>query len=166
MKSLARITWKEIGYDLFHERILNVPIKIGKKTILPFFKRHYLKKLDKLFNQVRQIKDGDCYIRYGWWPKQYCRECFDNKPISMPFENTTINVPFNCEKHLEEVFGQDYMTPPPIDKQVSHHNIFFMNLEKKMTIEDILEEMGDVYGTDTKITISSLIRGYKGRNRV
>ncbi len=42
--------------------------------------------------------------------------------ISVPFETITAEVPKEYDKWLTQLYG-DYMTPPPIEKQVSRHGI-------------------------------------------
>ena len=36
----------------------------------------------------------------------------------MPYENLTLKVPRNYHEILVYEFGKNYMTPPPVDKQV------------------------------------------------
>lgn len=40
--------------------------------------------------------------------------------VELPFEDTKILVPIGYHEYLVQMYG-DYMTPPPIEKQVSHH---------------------------------------------
>lgn len=166
MKTIARITWREIAYDLVNLRGLNAPVKMVKKLVFPMLKRFYLRKYNKLENKARQIKDGDCYIRYGWRPKQYSRKSFDGEVAKLPFEDAIINVPPDCALHLEEVFGEDFMTLPPVEERIPHHNIFYMDLSRKMTIQEILDEVGDKLGLDKVITFKGLFHSLKGRNRI
>lgn len=41
------------------------------------------------------------------------------------FEDTTIQVPCNVEQYLERLYG-DYMTLPPIEKQIPEHNLGYL----------------------------------------
>lgn len=46
--------------------------------------------------------------------------------VLMPFENIQINVPAGYHEILTKLYG-DYMTPPPVKNQVTHHdNEFYM----------------------------------------
>lgn len=42
------------------------------------------------------------------------------KPIMVPFEDTYLPVPEGYDLWLRQIFG-DYMTPPPVEKQVGLH---------------------------------------------
>ena len=44
------------------------------------------------------------------------------KPLRLPFEDTCLCVPEQYHAYLTQMFG-DYMTPPPLDKQVGLHLI-------------------------------------------
>ena len=58
--------------------------------------------------------------------------------VSVPFENTSILLPSGYHQYLSEAFG-DYMTPPPVEKQVPHHDALILDLERPYT--DYLEEI-------------------------
>lgn len=58
--------------------------------------------------------------------------------VFVDFEDTKIRVPQDYHSYLKNLYG-DYMTPPPVEKQVSHHNIYYFNLDKRLPIEEILE---------------------------
>ena len=47
------------------------------------------------------------------------KQWFDEQ-IMLPFENTFISAPYGYESILHQLYG-DYMTPPSLDKQQSHH---------------------------------------------
>ncbi len=59
--------------------------------------------------------------------------------IPFPFEDTCIDAPLGFDKFLTAMFG-DYMTPPPSEMQVSHHALFYYNLDRRITRNEI-EEM-------------------------
>ncbi len=56
--------------------------------------------------------------------------------IVYQFEDTCINVPSGYDKFLTAMFG-DYMTLPPIEEQTSHHALFYYNLDRRITSEEI-----------------------------
>lgn len=43
-------------------------------------------------------------------------------PIKVPFENVSLIIPEGYHHILTNIYG-DYMTPPPIDRQVGHHMV-------------------------------------------
>lgn len=58
--------------------------------------------------------------------------------IDMPFEDTTIAVPYKYDEYLTRLYG-DWRTPPPPDKQVAKHDDFkyYMNLKERLSIEEV-----------------------------
>ncbi len=62
-------------------------------------------------------------------------EWFDGS-VLYPFEDTHIEVPKGYDSFLKAMFG-DYMTYPPIEEQVSHHALFYYNLERRITDSEI-----------------------------
>lgn len=67
----------------------------------------------------------------------YPKEWFDNV-IPMPFEHTTIMVSCNYDEYLKSLYG-DYMTLPPIEKRVSQHYHYFVDLTRRVSIEEARE---------------------------
>lgn len=64
-------------------------------------------------------------------------EWFDEN-ISCPFEDTVIDVPHGYDAFLKAMYG-DYMTFPPVDQRTSHHPLFYVNLDKRITRKEILQ---------------------------
>lgn len=54
------------------------------------------------------------------------------------FEDSTIEVPTGYDAYLRHMYG-DYMLLPPEEKQVSHHPHFYLNLERRITQDEVLE---------------------------
>ena len=57
--------------------------------------------------------------RYRLKTSFYKKSIFGN-PVKVSFEDTQLPVPERCDEWLTQIFG-DYMTPPPIEKQVGLH---------------------------------------------
>ena len=55
----------------------------------------------------------------------FLREVYDfdsfNNPVYLPFEDDEYLVPRDYDTYLSQIYGPDYMTPPPKEKQVAHH---------------------------------------------
>ncbi len=62
-------------------------------------------------------------------------EWFDGS-ISLPFEDTFIDVPSGYDAFLTAMFG-NYMSPPPIEEQRSHHSLFYYNLDRRISNEEM-----------------------------
>ena len=56
--------------------------------------------------------------------------------IPYPFEDTFINVPSGYDQFLTAMFG-DYMTFPPVEQRSSHHPLFYVNLDKRISAKEI-----------------------------
>lgn len=56
--------------------------------------------------------------------------------ISFPFEDTCVDVPAGYDEFLTAMYG-DYMTPPPIEQQSSHHALFYYNVDRRLTKDEI-----------------------------
>ena len=53
----------------------------------------------------------------------------------VPFEGRLIPLPVGYDEMLRCTFG-DYMTPPPESERVSHHAHYYINLDRRVTIEE------------------------------
>lgn len=111
-------------------------LKIGSKILLglvPSKKLRYKiwKKAEKEMtkytkdnsNGITELCSGPYYMR-----KKYPIEAFE-KSIFVPFENTKMPIPYGYDSYLKTAFG-DYMTPPPKEKQVAHHDAVLLDLER------------------------------------
>ena len=56
--------------------------------------------------------------------------------VYMPFENTKIRMMKGYDQYLSQLFG-DYMTPPPVDKQVLQHSHYYLNLKERLSKREI-----------------------------
>lgn len=83
---------------------------------------------------ITELCSGPFYMK-----KKYDLDCFTDK-IMVEFENTKMPIPAGYDKYLKTAFG-DYMTPPPIEKQVPHHDAILIDLENSYT-----KYKGDYYG--------------------
>lgn len=54
------------------------------------------------------------------YKRLYKREIFE-KPSEIKFENLLFYAPTDVKGYLEKQYGDNYMTPPPVEKQISHH---------------------------------------------
>ena len=49
------------------------------------------------------------------------KEWLDN-PSMVEFEGKLFPTVSDTDSYLKKLYGDDYMTPPPVDKRVSHHD--------------------------------------------
>ena len=60
--------------------------------------------------------------------KKYPISSFENA-LWLPFEDTKLPIPIGYDAYLKTAFG-DYMTPPPADKQLPHHDAVIADMDK------------------------------------
>lgn len=101
------------------------------------------KFLNKFFLLEKQMRchQGDkciCYSGFYGFDKELCDRAWFGNGKKVSFEDFSIRVPQNYDAYLTHMYG-DYMTPPPVEKQVSHHNLYFIDLDKRWDIKDIMK---------------------------
>lgn len=100
-------------------------------------KKLYKSKLEKLISYFANIK-GNYLCRYSpdidessIYPINWFAE-----GVEFPFEDTTIILPKYYDLYLKKEFG-NYMKLPKKEKQVSNHDMYFIDLHHKYTIKEI-----------------------------
>ncbi len=137
--SMMRHTWHQF-WDLVRHGSVKSLIHLVIETCYyrprqSFFRR----KFDDVVKEIRNQK-GDRLVSYDGMYKEreiYKKEWFESSS-SMPFETLTIPVPNGYHEILTQVFG-NYMQLPPEEKRVSHHNHYFLDLDRRWTIDEIKE---------------------------
>ena len=83
---------------------------------------------------ITELCSGPYYMK-----KKYPISSFEDA-LWLPFEETVLPIPIGYDAYLKTAFG-DYMTPPPVEKQVAHHDAVLIDLEKSYT-----HYKGEYYG--------------------
>ena len=83
---------------------------------------------------ITELCSGPYYMK-----KKYPISSFEDA-LWLPFEETELPIPIGYDAYLKTAFG-DYMTPPPVEKQVAHHDAVLVDLEKSYT-----HYKGEYYG--------------------
>ena len=83
---------------------------------------------------ITELCSGPYYMK-----KKYPISSFE-AALWLPFEETELPIPIGYDDYLKTAFG-DYMTPPPVEKQVAHHDAVLVDLEKSYT-----HYKGEYYG--------------------
>lgn len=79
----------------------------------------------------------------GYMKKKYCSTWFADKRM-VPFEDTIMPIPVGAESYLTEAFG-DFMTLPPVEKQVAHHDFQYLNLHPEAVSDALVSIIIPVY---------------------
>lgn len=84
---------------------------------------------------------NSCYSAFGFYDE---RDIFDTNWFKgyteMVFEGIMIKVPFGYHALLTQIYG-DYMTPPPVDKRIPRHKPYYINLNERLTLEEIAQRV-------------------------
>lgn len=115
------------GHRKFYK---NVAIVISRCIPFPGW-RNTSRKLDKHCSEKKFDEYQYVTNPYGAWGKKeiFKREWFGEQPITLDFENIKICAPQDFDSFLTKMYG-DYMKLPPIEKQVTHHDYLFLDLNK------------------------------------
>ena len=162
-KALAYSSWKEITYDFIHSHFVDGSLKLFKKIRYAPFKNKYLKEVENCIDEIRTVK-GRTYRCYSTaLTNEVFEKSWFEKPICVPFEDTTIFVPNGYHEFLSTLYG-DYMKLPPIEKRVSHP-VFFIDLKHTLTIEEILRDHKDELVERKSMPLKVIINELKHRSK-
>ncbi len=65
----------------------------------------------------------------NWHKKEIVKREYFGAPTEAEFEGVRLFVPENVDGFLTSIYG-DWRSPPPVEKQVSHHDFLFLDLHK------------------------------------
>jgi len=108
-----------------------------------FFYRPRYNSLKRAYNQcLKRIEEakGESVISFDGMYKEkeiFKKEWFKNT-IRIKFEGMEICAPVGYHDILTQLYG-DYMQLPPEEKRVSHHSHYFLDLDRRWTIDEIKE---------------------------
>ncbi len=164
-KSIADVKWKDILRDTVHLNGFNGPINLVKKIRYVPFKKNYLREIKTCIDEIRSIKSSQLRIYPSGRSKEaYSKELFKDA-ISVPFEDTFISIPNGYDVVLTAFFG-DYMTLPPVEKRISQHDSFYINLKENISKEEILKHMkGKINKKATPLSLRIIWDEIKHRNK-
>ena len=101
-------------------------------------------KRKKIISSLR-----DCMLKYDyaiaeyvsnyagmWGIRECCPKIWFEKFTEYEFEGILVRLPAEPHHYLTRLYG-NYMELPPVEKRTSHHVFAYINLEKRLTIEEI-----------------------------
>lgn len=134
-KSLAYNPSKAILGELVNGHVLEFFIRLYKKIVYAPFKNKYLNDLKRMEREFLELQ-GSLYRVIGDLRKNAYNKADFADIIDLPFEDMVIPCPKGYDGVLRVCYG-DYMELPPIEKQVSTHNNYFLDLDNNYTFEEI-----------------------------
>lgn len=130
------------SFALLKEIIVN-PFYYFQQIKERFNISYHQSELDKLDLCISKIKQGKYRLYYrsmdSFDKSLFRSEWFDTE-IRVPFEDFEISIPAKYEEYLKTVYG-DYMTPPPVEKQVSNHGHYYLNLQEGLSIKEVKDRI-------------------------
>ena len=129
--------------SMFFDFILHFKIKEALYYLKnSFLGKFFRVKMYRKFLEVEQViqkQSGDKWMFYGGGygvEKELCDKEWFGDGVSVPFETFSIIVPQNYEAYLRHLFN-DYMTPPPVEQRLSHHDQYFVDLYRRWSLKEI-----------------------------
>ena len=109
-----------------------------------FYYRPQYKILKRTYNQcIKRIEEtkGESVISFDglYQEKEIFKKEWFEKSIRISFEGMEISTPVGYHEILTQLYG-DYMQLPPEKKRVSHHSHYFLDLDRRWTIDEIKED--------------------------
>lgn len=77
---------------------------------------------------------------YGgmWGIKEFGPKEWFSDYVTGEFEGLSVRLPIGVHKLLTQMYG-DYMQLPPEEKRGSHHNVAYLNLDKRLDVSEVLK---------------------------
>ena len=119
---------------MFHKGLLSYFIP---GLLSPYF-RKCIQKCEASFKD----KHGNYLVcPFGeYFKKEYFLKSWFEGYETFMFGDLKVRLPKDYDSYLSYVFG-DYMKLPPLDKQVSHHYHYYLNMDKGMTLDDVCQAL-------------------------
>ena len=141
-----QISQIKFNFKRFVEEIKMGDKKMAAKEFLSIFipsrlSSHYRKKIIE-FEKEAASGCGEHLVSYygDYWDKEYFDKKWFSNYIDMPFSDFKVKVPQGYHDYLTNVYG-DYMKFPPVEKRVSHHYHYYLNMDRGMSIDEVREEL-------------------------
>ena len=123
----------------FLSSICRCELREAKRLIVGYTrslqKMHYRKKLLRAIDVNKSSTGNKCIWLFSDNSYIYTKSIVYDT-IKFPFEDILIKIPKEYDYYLRLLYG-DYMTLPPIEKRVSHHFHYYIDLDKRLTIDEI-----------------------------
>lgn len=131
------------NFLFFFKRLFSFQLITATNEIIYMFFKDFQRK--RVLKALDDIMRENCYEKseyvcnYGgmWGVREFAKKEWFNSSVFFEFENLSVSLPVGYDSYLKNLYG-DYMQPPPIDKQVSHHHVAFIDLDRRWTIEEVL----------------------------
>lgn len=99
--------------------------------------KKYKKEYRSCVERIKSLK-GDYFVSYDglYREKEIFSKDYFNNVEKVKFESYEICIPSGYDEILKRLYG-DYMQLPPVEKRISHHAHFFLDLNRRWSIKEI-----------------------------
>lgn len=127
---ISKVFAKPVRGKKVARRIRSVFARILTSVCFP--KLHHAVKVQRWLYML--CKTSDTVTNYGsaWGEREIVPIAWYGNGEFLTFEGLTVRVPSEYDKLLTQIYG-DYMTPPPLEKQVGHHFAEVIDVERPYT---------------------------------
>lgn len=92
------------------------------------------------FDNSLNTDSGDKFVRYAVSGYAIYPKIWFNTFYEVPFENLIIRIPSGYKELLEQCYG-DYMILPPLEKRISAHTHYYLNLKESLSIQEVMNRI-------------------------
>lgn len=126
----------------FPKRVINGQLRTAQNELnLAFFK---INKRSILLGQMEDlIKENSLgnssyVVNYSgmWGIREFAKASWFNDFVIKDFEGLKVRLPIGYDDYLKNIYG-NYMEMPPLEKRISHHQHYYVNLEKRLNTVEI-----------------------------
>jgi len=144
VNSIYQLSQMHFSLSALNSRIKQGDRKFIIKDLLSLFVPNYLSKyirkklicLDEKGNESNGSFLVSYYGDYG--EKEYFKKEWFADYKMADFESLKVRIPCEYDSYLRQLYG-NYMELPPIEKRITHHYHYYLNLNKHLTIEQVKE---------------------------
>ena len=133
MKSYFRFITKCLDAKLGKDRSLKNKLISSFEPIFKYLTIIYKKMIQKHINKNLQLSNDECLIGHGMdtpWRRYFKYD--EISPLEdMKFEDAIVKVPHNANAYLTQLYGENYMTPPPMKDRIQKHALRLEPILKK-----------------------------------
>ena len=136
------LDWRNMMRYLKGLHLNTVLQAIKYKLIYKYQVAKHVQMLEEDDRVLRSVV-GDYVLNYYTFykvEKEIFPKAWFSDAVEKAFEDIVIKLPIGYHEYLSKLFG-DYMTPPPVEKQVSHHSHYYCNLKEHLTIDEVRKRL-------------------------
>lgn len=134
INAISCYEYKEITKNLLYLKFRTVKIQITSK--IRSSRKEQLFAKFRAFEDTYTCNSGEKCVCISLTLGHILKTRWFEDVIEVPFEDTTVIIPKEYDAYLKLLYG-DYMTPPPPEKRVSVHSHYFVDLNRRLTIDEI-----------------------------